>query len=108
MKPIIFNVTRQWYDLFASGVKREEYREFNEYWRRRLMYKTLIIEPKFKQFSEVIIRCGYPPKGGFPETPDLHFDFVSTEVGYAKEGIGRELVGSKPVFVIKVKDKHPL
>jgi len=137
MSTVIFNVTRQWYDLYRQGIKREEYREIKPHWVRKLLFckrsleaavfdemlsdlQTLGTEKERhesfqdlceyfgilpKAFTEVIIRCGYPPKGGFPETPDLYFDFLSIEVGLAKEGIGRELVGDKPVFVIKMRDK---
>lgn len=28
---------RQWYDMIASGTKKEEYREITQYWMKRLM-----------------------------------------------------------------------
>lgn len=96
---IVFNVSRKWYDKYASGEKREEYREIKQHWLRRLFsYDGERLENVAKTFQWVIIRCGYSPR---PETPDLIFKWASTEIGTAKEGIGRELMGDKPCYVIR-------
>ena len=60
---------------------------------------------QFRRFDTVTFVCGMPKKG----TQDaahktLVFRFMETEVGYAKEGIGKELVGNRLVFVIKFED----
>lgn len=41
---------RQWFDLIASGVKREEYREMKPYWHKRL---------SGQRFDAVHFRNGY-------------------------------------------------
>jgi len=41
---------RRWFDLIASGVKREEYREMKPYWHKRL---------SGRQFDAVHFRNGY-------------------------------------------------
>lgn len=97
---IRFNVTRQWYDLYASGTKREEYRKIKPFWEQRLCKKVgELLFPK--EFDYVVIRCGY---GENPQTPDLIFKWESTSMGDAKEGIGRELIGARTCYVVKMGD----
>lgn len=102
MANLLFNVTRQWYDKYRSGEKREEYREIKQHWEARLFDRNEFMhsfEPK--EFDTVTIRRGYSPK---PETPDLIFRWVETTWGYAKDGIGRELMGDKLVYVVTMED----
>jgi len=40
---------REWFDMIASGVKKEEYREIKEYWDSRLN----------KEYDVVLFRNGY-------------------------------------------------
>lgn len=35
MKVLHLTLKKQWFDMIASGEKREEYREIKPYWRRR-------------------------------------------------------------------------
>lgn len=37
-------VTGKWFDMVASGVKKEEYRLHNLYWHRRIMKQSCIID----------------------------------------------------------------
>lgn len=43
---------KRWFDMIASGVKREEYREMKPYWNKRLLSK---------KFDAVQFRNGYSP-----------------------------------------------
>jgi hypothetical protein len=36
MKILHLTLKKQWFDMIASGVKREEYREMKPYWHKRL------------------------------------------------------------------------
>ena len=36
MRILHLTLKKQWFDMIASGVKREEYREIKPYWTRRL------------------------------------------------------------------------
>ena len=38
MKILDLSLTYKWYDMIASGTKREEYREIKDYWLHRLTY----------------------------------------------------------------------
>lgn len=52
MKKKILHLTlkKKWFDLIASGKKKEEYRDFKQYWKRRLLHKM---------YDEVQFRNGY-------------------------------------------------
>lgn len=43
---------RQWFDMIASGTKREEYREMKPYWHKRLMCAK-------RKFDVIHFRNGY-------------------------------------------------
>ena len=45
----------KWYDMQESGVKPEEYREYNNYWKRRILGKF----PTLKVYTHVLLRRGY-------------------------------------------------
>ena len=47
---------KDWFDMIASGKKREEYRECKEYWSRRLMEHGT---NKFRKYDVVRFRNGY-------------------------------------------------
>lgn len=36
MKTLTLSLKKKWYDMIASGEKKEEYREITEYWNKRL------------------------------------------------------------------------
>lgn len=45
---------KKWFDMIASGQKREEYREMKPYWHRRLMCNK-------KPYEAIKFRNGYSP-----------------------------------------------
>jgi len=123
-------VNKKWFDLIKAGVKREEYREIKPHWVGRLMmngHMTNENNPEwvaemllgganewddccyqFRRFKTVTFVCGMPKKGTQDAADKtLVFRFIETEVGHAKEGIGKELVGDQLVFVIKFEDFEP-
>lgn len=85
---IIFPVTKHWFDMFASGEKKEEYRALTPYWAQRLTTTTNIhgLNPlQFKRFDAVVITCGYPAKGD--KTRRLVFEHAGTRIGKGKPEI---------------------
>ena len=40
MRILHLTLKKKWFDMIASGEKREEYRELKPYWHKRLMDKT--------------------------------------------------------------------
>lgn len=55
MKILHLNVRKRWFDMIASGEKKEEYREMSEYWWRRLYDDFGIV----KKFDVIEFRNGY-------------------------------------------------
>lgn len=62
---LTLSLKRKWFDLIKSGVKLEEYREYNEYWGSRFFVR----EPAFKDwihvridYTELVFTLGYPKK----------------------------------------------
>ncbi|MBR4620549.1 MAG: hypothetical protein IKO46_06165 [Salinivirgaceae bacterium] len=82
---IIFPVTKHWFDMFASGEKKEEYRAITPYWTRRLTQPTFGGNLKFRRFDEIVITCGYPAKGD--KKRRLVFKHVGTRIGKGKPEI---------------------
>lgn len=58
MKVLHLTLKRRWFDMIASGEKKEEYREIKPYWGKRL---TDQIGDKsfYKEFDVVYFRNGY-------------------------------------------------
>lgn len=50
VKILHLTLTRKWFDLIATGVKKVEYRKHTEYWAKRLMDRS---------YDEVHFRNGY-------------------------------------------------
>jgi len=44
---------RKWFDEIKSGVKKFEYRLYNDHWKKRLIGK---------EFTKIILTLGYPKK----------------------------------------------
>lgn len=72
-KTLYLTLKRKWFDMIASGEKREEYREVKRYWNDRLM----------KDYDEVVFRNGYI-KG----CPELKAEIKSIGLGIGKEEWG--------------------
>lgn len=63
MRQLHMTLKKEWFDLIASGEKKEEYRELKQYWIERLYdvvelndQRTPIVP---KQFDVVIFKNGY-------------------------------------------------
>ncbi len=60
---------KKWFDMIASGVKREEYREMKPYWNKRLMCST-------RRYDKILFRNGYSSNA-----PRLLIEFTRLESG---------------------------
>ena len=76
---------RKWFDMIASGEKREEYREIKPYWIKRLAGR---------HYDYVHFRNGY--NNGCPE---MLVECKGIEVGYGKQRWG---AGSAERYKIKL------
>ena len=50
METLFLILKKEWFDMIAAGIKKEEYRAFNEYWYNRL---------SGRKYSRVIFQHGY-------------------------------------------------
>lgn len=53
-KVLHLTLKKQWFDMIASGVKKEEYRELKPYWHKRLGFAA-------ENYDIVQFRNGYRP-----------------------------------------------
>lgn len=88
MKDLILNVKKQYFEEILAGSKKEEYRLYNEYWKKRLLNK---------KFNNIIIKLGYPKKN------DLSKQIIFPYNGFEVKDITHKLFGEKPVKVFSIK-----
>lgn len=102
MKVLHLTVTRQWFDMIASGEKKEDYREIKMYWATRLtggfpnVYGIDRNNPDFKEFDYIHFKDGY----NRPRT-------MNVEWKGAAMGRGRPEWGApdKDVYIIKLGNR---
>ena len=89
LKPLILNLKWQYFEDIKAGKKLEEYREVKPYWEKRL---------QGKEFSKIIICCGYPMKR------DTERRIERPWRGYQVKEITHQIFDYKPteVFAIRV------
>lgn len=54
MRILTLHVKREYFEAIQAGTKKEEYRLFNDHWRKRI---------ECRNFDEVEICLGYPERG---------------------------------------------
>jgi hypothetical protein len=74
MKILHLTLKKKWFDMIASGEKKEEYRVMKTYWCTRL--NPL---PPFKEFDVIEFRNGYAK-----DAPKLTVKFEGIQIGAAK------------------------
>lgn len=52
MDTLHLTLTKKWFDMIASGIKKEEYREIKPYWISRLQCTK-------KKYSKILFKNGY-------------------------------------------------
>lgn len=89
MKILDLPLKKEWYNMIESGEKREEYREYKEYWDNRLVDRETL---RAKPYTHVRFRYGYTKR-----TMLFKIDCITIGMGNPKWGAptGRE------VFIIK-------
>jgi hypothetical protein len=83
MKTLHLTLKRRWFDLIASGQKREEYREVKPYWTVRLVGR---------EFDVIRFRNGYAKDAA---TMDVELLRISYGLGKPEWG-----GGSEPVYIL--------
>ena len=99
MKILTLSLKKQWFDLIKSGIKKEEYRDGNEYWEKRLIYNKLTDGPEnaqFKHYDKLVFTLGYPKSDD--TTRRLEFKNPKIRIGEGRPEWGAE--PGKKYFVI--------
>lgn len=86
---------QKWYDMIASGEKKEEYREVKPYWDKRLMWASVGVW-SYKVYDLVCFSCGYTQKR-------MTFKAGRITIGYGKPEWGAPK--DKRVFIIRLGER---
>ena len=95
MKTLKLVLKKKWFDMIATGQKKEEYRDFSEFWKSRLLEKG---RWDVRSFDAVTFYLGYAK-----DRPSMTFRLICIGYGEGKPEWGAEL-GQK-YFVIKLGDR---
>lgn len=82
---------KEWFDMIAAGVKKEEYREIKPYWENRLKYQLPTVD-------RIEFRNGYKP-----DSPRITVEWLGLEVGKPNpDWFPRDLDLEENVFILKL------
>lgn len=106
MRVLHLTLKKKWFDMIASGEKKEEYRDLKIFWANRLCNKIMCdhleqhllnIEPNvvFKDFDLVTFRHGYAK-----DAPTITLECEGIEIGHGLMVWGAEQ--DKKYFIIKL------
>lgn len=98
---LVLPIKKKWFDMIKSGEKKEEYREYNDYYESRFYHlkeKEIIINKQYSIYIEsiryVLFRNGYRK-----DSPTIKCE-VEISLGYGKEEWGAE--PNKLYYVLKI------
>lgn len=91
MKNLQLALKAEYFDEIKAGTKLFEFREYNEYWKKRLVDK---------HYKKLIITKGYPKKTD--DSKIMTFDYI----GYEIQTIQHKHFGSNPIKVFAIKILH--
>lgn len=87
-KVLHLTLKKKWFDMIASGAKREEYREMKPYWNKRLLCNKT-------QYDRILFRNGYNK-----DSPSFMIEFKSLQSGLGIIEWGAP--AGQPVFILKL------
>lgn len=99
---------KKWFDMIASGEKKEEYREVKPYWVQRLtwheFHKCDLLELLYREIESDVYRHDFDlvcfHNGYSKSSPAMTFYFKGIYIGFAKPEWSDNWQGD--VFVIKL------
>ena len=99
MKTLKLVLKKQWYDMIASGKKKEEYRRICEYWASRLLeLNEAEGYYEYRKFDKVTFYLGYSK-----DRPSMTFAIKEICMGNGQADWGAE-VGQR-YFVIRLGER---
>ena len=81
---------KKWYDMIASGQKKEEYRAITRYWFRRI-----VEDGAWVSYDSYSYQMSRRKKGPYSEAHGCRHDTVTFYLGYAKD---------RPSMTFKIND----
>ena len=94
-----------WFRMIISGVKKEEYREINDYWKRRLVvseeYNLLDDEVEYVEFDYIEFTLGYPKSDDKERRAIFKFEGIKRSTGRAEWGAEPR----KEYYVIQIGER---
>ena len=100
---LYLQLKKKWFDMIVSDIKKEEQREINDYWTKRLV-KTegdLIDDFTFKHFDYVEFTLGYPSSDNADARARFKFDGIEKNTGRIEWGAE----SGKIYYVIKIGER---
>lgn len=102
MRVLHLTLKKRWFDMIASGEKKEEYRELKDYWGYRLCYKIPVPDgeyltkwqkirlgdreclnsdfmPNYNEYDVIIFKNGYSKK-----SPQVTVECKGISIGHGK------------------------
>ena len=77
---LTLTLKKKWFDMIASGEKKEEYREIKDYWTKRLEDNPLVMfTPNFRKFDKIKFKNGYSK-----DAPMMIVECLGIDFGYSK------------------------
>ncbi|PSV00731.1 RNA-binding protein [Photobacterium kishitanii] len=77
LKSITINVNKRWFNEVKDGIKTEEYRLYNDYWKTRLLNK----DGTPKTFKDIKYKLGYPKNGDQSKVLEFEWEgFIVKEI----------------------------
>lgn len=93
MRLLSLTLKKQWFDLIASGEKKEEYREIKPYWISRFQAWGNVFD-ECRDFNTVEFRNGYSK-----DAPTMRLECEGISTGRGKTEWGAP---SQEVYIIKL------
>jgi len=94
---------REWYCMIEEGIKKEEYRNFNDYWKKRLLDDHQIYGPyfqlNFKHYTHVAFHFGYTNR-------IIKYRIAGFDFGQGKKEWGAK--SGVSYFIIKLGERVPV
>lgn len=89
-KILHLTLKKKWFDLIASGKKKQEFREFKEYWVTRLFTPEKIdehhTEYHSREYDEIHFKNGYGPNVPFMRVEYINSFFCPFEYAEGEHG----------------------
>jgi hypothetical protein len=87
-KTLRLSLKKKWFEMTKAGIKKEDYRELNDYWTTRLQRVNGIKLPdnQCKQFEINVMTLGYPSNNDHSRILELEHKGIEIRTGNPEWG----------------------